>query len=529
MIRTITRRTLAPPATRRAHRAMLTLSLALVLWFTLSGVVTTPQLLAQVVCGSATPGVTVALRPGAALTARLSTNVEFATQLNPASDPHAAGTLAALSAWNPPLVRLHFGFRGATYSLPVGGAPDAWDFSGPDAAISQLRDAHVGFFLNVRSAPPWMFNSAGQPRDPTFHEFAAYMARLVGWYDAGGFTDEAGNWHASGHQGWVTTWEIWNEPESGYEIPAPVANRAAQWMDPATFARLYTVVATAMRAVDPTIQIGGPALGNVGYADYLRVFLSDVRAPLAFVSAHFYATGDLNVPDGAILGAASTTLSADLGMAAAALRETGHGATPLWLDEMNLNARSTLPIDPRASGALGMAFAADAFVAATTNDAALVNQFSLISDAQLGLLDIATGQPYRALWLYERLGQAFPAGARRVAITTTLPGLVALGAIAPDRASLRVLLINQRAAQPGDVNGVGVPLATCVAFQSASGDPTINPAALASVWTMDGRAAATPAPVATSSWIPTVGQPQTFWRATLPGYGVTEITIPLIG
>src|SRR6185437_10547357 len=105
-----------------------------------------------------------------------------------------------------------FGFHGTT-SLPES-RPGQWDFTAPDTAISNMRAQHTTFILNVRSAPPFMFNSSGKLRDGTFHEYARYLARLVGWYNKGGFTDDAGVYHHSGHQGWIHTWEIWNEPSS---------------------------------------------------------------------------------------------------------------------------------------------------------------------------------------------------------------------------------------------------------------------------------------------------------------------------
>ena len=60
-------------------------------------------------------------------------------------------------------------------------------------------------------AEPWRYPSlnfsyytAGQKYvDPTCEEMARYAARYVGWYTAGGFTDECGHHHASGlHYQW---------------------------------------------------------------------------------------------------------------------------------------------------------------------------------------------------------------------------------------------------------------------------------------------------------------------------------------
>ena len=49
-------------------------------------------------------------------------------------------------------------------------------------------------------------------------EVADYQARLVGWYTKGGFNDEYGKWHASGHHYKIAYWEVLNEIESEQNI-----------------------------------------------------------------------------------------------------------------------------------------------------------------------------------------------------------------------------------------------------------------------------------------------------------------------
>src|ERR1035437_2856819 len=47
--------------------------------------------------------------------------------------------------------------------------------------------------------PVWNYTQGAELRDPSGQELAAYYARLVGWYTLGGFVDEYGKRHESGH------------------------------------------------------------------------------------------------------------------------------------------------------------------------------------------------------------------------------------------------------------------------------------------------------------------------------------------
>jgi hypothetical protein len=45
----------------------------------------------------------------------------------------------------------------------------------------------------------WNYTQGTTLRDPSMREAAQYYARLLEWYTHGGFTDEAGKRHESGH------------------------------------------------------------------------------------------------------------------------------------------------------------------------------------------------------------------------------------------------------------------------------------------------------------------------------------------
>lgn len=485
-------------------------------------------------CASATAGampVTVALNGASqpAVTA-LSTNVAAITNLEPQDGalPHAAWDM--LRQWNPPMVRLHFGFYGgAGPSLPEA-QPGSWDFTQLDALIGQLRAQGISFYLEVRTAPPWMFNAIGQLRDPTFQEFATYMARLVGWYNKGGFTDEAGHFHASGHSGWVHTWEVWNEPNSSFEIPAPVPSRPATWLAPERFAQLYDTAAQAMRRVDPAIAIGGPAISSYPDIPYLQNFVHNVHEPLNFLAFHFYAIGDAQTPDQDIFNAVYGPRFADRLNAAHQILATEKPgqAIPIWIDEVGVNEVSHLPSDPRGTSPLAYAFISEVFALASTQQVALLVQFPLVGTNQLALLDEQSHQIYRPFWFYELLARAFPPGAALVPLATPAgSGLVGLAAIAPDGQSLRLLVANSRVAHATDVGGTGVPTPVHLTMIGRWQGTTIPPGATATAWAFDAAASDKGLPAPCAIGVTVNGAAPPAFNVVIGGYGAMIIDLPL--
>ena len=462
---------------------------------------------------------------GTASQMNLSTNFYDAGEVGGAVDP-AHGNL--LQEWGPQMVRLHMGFTGDDPSLPEAQYGQ-WDFTKLDAAISRLRATHTTFFLNVRTGPAWMFAATGQLRDQTYQEFAQYMARLVGWYNVGGFTDEQGHFHASGHQHWVHTWEIWNEPNSGYDIPISFPNPQNTWLDPVSFAALYSTTASAMRAVDPSIQTGGPALSSYPDDRYLTQFIQHITAPLDFLSFHFYAVGNQRSADHTAFDAVDGAFAHRLTLARALLDAQFPGQrVPIWVDEVGYNEIARLPIDPRGAAPVGVAFDAATFIMAEAHGVAQFTQFPFLGNPQLALVDAKTWQPYVPLRLYETLARAFPPGVTLLPMHISQPqGTVALAALAADGASIRVIIANLQVAHPTDVNGTGLTKTVRVIFTGVAGGATPHVGAVATVWSFD--ATTDPRHPAQAQRVPlfTAGNAILALQSTLRGYGVEVIEIPL--
>ncbi|MGA7687154.1 MAG: glycosyl hydrolase family 39 [Terriglobales bacterium] len=187
--------------------------------------------------------------------------------------------------------------------LPPTADHTYWDFSLIDPVVSDFMDATHGHsvVLNFSTIPQWMFKTAkpvDTPSDPdkvdwgyeegtelrdlSMKEVTDYLARLVSWYTQGGFTDELGHRHDSGHHYKVDYWEILNEPEYEHAI------------GPQMYTRLYDAASTAIHQVDPHIKFVGMSLATPSKSPEFFEYFLDSRnhlpgIPLDAISYHFYA------------------------------------------------------------------------------------------------------------------------------------------------------------------------------------------------------------------------------------------------
>ncbi len=192
---------------------------------------------------------------------------------------------------------------------PPKNGKTSWDFSLIDPMTEDFMNATAGHsvILNFSTIPQWMFKTpkpiaypadpdqvvwdyeqGTELRDPSMKQVADYYQRLASWYIKGGFTDEYGQRHVSGHHYKIQYWEVLNEMEHR--------------MSPQFYTRLYDAIVTAVRKVDPNMKFVGLALGgtspgpNFPYtmASYFNYFLNRNNhkpgIPLNMISYHFYAS-----------------------------------------------------------------------------------------------------------------------------------------------------------------------------------------------------------------------------------------------
>jgi hypothetical protein len=178
-----------------------------------------------------------------------------------------------------------------------------WDFQYIDPTLDDFMKATAGHSvcINFSTIPAWMFRidkpvlypddpnqvfwnytQGAVMRDPTYQEAAGYFARLLSWYEKGGFTDEAGKWHASGHHYKFTYWEVLNEIDLEHK-----------W-DPEQYTKFYDSVVGAMRQIDPdlkfmAIALAHPSLNPRMFEYFLNPAHHKPGIPIDFITYHYYA------------------------------------------------------------------------------------------------------------------------------------------------------------------------------------------------------------------------------------------------
>lgn len=186
---------------------------------------------------------------------------------------------------------------------PPNGSNTSWDFSLIDPMTEDFMNATEGHsvIMNFSTIPQWMFKTekpvpypsdpdqavwnytqGTEFRDTSLKEVADYYARLVSWYTRGGFTDEFGKRHESGHNYKIDYWELLNEVDFEHQ------------MSPETYTRFYDASVQSMRAVQPQMKFVGMALATpTKMPNFFEYFLNPANhkpgIPLDMISYHFYA------------------------------------------------------------------------------------------------------------------------------------------------------------------------------------------------------------------------------------------------
>ena len=179
-----------------------------------------------------------------------------------------------------------------------------WDFSVIDPMTIDFLNATKGHpvILNFSTIPQWMFKTekpvaypadpdqvtwnytqGTELRDPSGKELGDYYGRLVSWYVNGGFTDELGKRHESGHHFKIDSWEVLNEPDIEHNTT------------PEQYAARYDAIVSGIAKVAPGIKFVGLALAFPSndprmFEYFLNPKNHKPRIPLDMISYHFYAS-----------------------------------------------------------------------------------------------------------------------------------------------------------------------------------------------------------------------------------------------
>ena len=233
----------------------------------------------------------------------------------------------------------------------------------------------------------------------------------------------------------VAEWffEVWNEP-----------NLKAFWTgSQKDYFKLYRVTAEAIKGVDPSLKVGGPATARDGWIEEFVAFCEASSVPVDFVTTHHYPTDALGHEDD---DTETQLANSQRGVLRQWTQDTRRraGKLPVYYTEWN---SSSNPRDPRHDEPYAAAFVAKTALEAsdlvqgysfwTFSDIFEENYFpSVPFHGGFGLLTLhGIAKPtYRAFELLHRLGNE----------RLLVDGLheTASAWVTRDNASVRVLLVN---------------------------------------------------------------------------------------
>jgi hypothetical protein len=166
---------------------------------------------------------------------------------------------------------------------PPSATSTFWDFSYLDSTMNAFMEATKGHdvVINFSTTPAWMwettekviypenayqtcwnYNQGLKLRDTTMKELADYYVRLFSWYTKGGFTDELGKYHKSGHYYKIPYWEVLNEPDFEHNI------------SPQLYTEIYDAIVSELKKISPETKFVGLSLAQMSNPEYFEYFLN---------------------------------------------------------------------------------------------------------------------------------------------------------------------------------------------------------------------------------------------------------------
>jgi hypothetical protein len=395
-------------------------------------------------------------------------------------------------------------------------SPDTWDFQFIDRMLNPIFTAgDRNPLYQIAMGPPFMYSSPGELRDVSYQEFAEYCAKLVKYYNTGGFVDGSGVFHVSTSDYPITYWGIYNEPNiNGFTATE--------------YVNMYNVVVPAMLAEDPTIKSVAVELADFGTEPqkYMPTFVANVTAPVDIVATHFYSTCNQRDTDQTLFNTVPDFVNHIDYIYSTLQSNPTLANVPVWLTENNVNADwsnngisvcngGPFVTDQRGSSAFFAAWRPLVFSKFSQAGIRAIHHWGFAADRQYGEVDGGTAQLYLSYWVDYWLARYFPSppGSDRLELDATdhatveiLPTLSADGTVV-------IMIANHAVRSSSDDNGTGAPRTVLVdlselgSFSSATQltiDANTNPASIPSPQTIT---------------------PATRMEITLSGYGVTFLAL----
>jgi hypothetical protein len=355
---------------------------------------------------------------------------------------------------------------------PPKDGQTSWDFSLIDPMMEDFMKAQArhSVVINFSTIPQWMFKTE-QPvpypadpdeitwtyehgkdlRDPSRKELAQYYARLVSWYTQGGFTDEAGKRHESGHHYNFDYWEVFNEVDDEHSMTAQ------------DYTASYDAIVAAIRQVAPKTKFVALALDSAeSHMPLMEYFLDPQHhkpgIPRDVISYHFYAKPTQNEPPEVQQYTFFNQADRFLAVVrwAESVRERLSPQTQTDLDEVGsqtgtdgtgMPAGYVAPPIPNSYWNLSGAMYAYVFGEVAKLGIEIIGESQMVGYPgqwpSVSMVDWNTGQPNARFWVLKLLCTNFGPGDKLVETRIQTPSIYGLGFVTRD-GKHKLLLVNKR-------------------------------------------------------------------------------------
>jgi hypothetical protein len=396
---------------------------------------------------------------------------------------------------------------------------DTWDFQFIDRMLNPIFTAgDRNPLYQIAMGPAFMYNMNNPQnalRDATYQEFADYCAKLVKYYNTGGFYDGGGIFHVSASGYPITYWGIYNEPNiNGFTATE--------------YVNMYNAVVPQMFSEDPNIKFVAVELADFGTEaqNYMPTFFANVTAPVDIVATHFYSTCNQRDTDQTLFNTVPDFVNHIDYIYSTMQGNPALVNVPVWLTENNVNADwsnnglsmcngGPFVTDQRGSSAFFAAWRPLVFSRFSQAGIRSIHHWGFAADAQYGEVDGGSAQLYLSYWVDFWLARYFPSppGSDRLELDATdhatveiLPALGADGTVV-------IMIANHAVKSSSDNNGTGAPRTVVLDFSAWPAFTT------ATQLTIDASTnpASGPTPIDIT--------PATQMEVTLGGYGVTFLTL----
>lgn len=224
----------------------------------------------------------------------------------------------------------------AGWVINADSANYAWDANKINTILSNTFSNNPVKMMNIANWPEYMDDGSGKLRTDMYDEYAEFCAdlvRIVNIEQGRGFT----------------YWEVTNEKDNQYNNSSSMAE----------LAEIFNLCAAAMKNVDPTIKVGGPAFARPDLiTDRVEPFIKNTYQNLDFVSYHTYHSGSTSDSNSTIWDRASSVGNVTENIKTVIAKYTDK-EIETFHDEYNI---SWNPPDDRMTNVKGMIFDALAMI-----------------------------------------------------------------------------------------------------------------------------------------------------------------------